>query len=216
MKDNISRKDFLKIIGVATAATTLASAGCKPKSEKYNNTYSAGDIPKDKMTYRTNRNSGDVVSILGYGCMRLPRKDNEIDQEMVNKLTDYAMEHGVNYYDTAPVYCQGRSEKSMGIALSRYDRSKYFIATKMSNFAESQWSREASMKLYHDSFINLQTDYLDYYLLHAVGNSSKNLDGWDTFNKRYIENGMIDFVMEERKSGHPQPRILFPWRPASV
>ena len=78
MKDNISRKDFLKIIGVATAATTLASTGCKPKSEKYNNTYSAGDIPKDKMTYRTNRNSGDVVSILGYGCMRLPRKDNEI------------------------------------------------------------------------------------------------------------------------------------------
>lgn len=207
MKDNISRKDFLKIIGVATAATTLASAGCKPKSEKYNNTYSAGDIPKDKMTYRTNRNSGDVVSILGYGCMRLPRKDNEIDQEMVNKLTDYAMEHGVNYYDTAPVYCQGRSEKSMGIALSRYDRSKYFIATKMSNFAESQWSREASMKLYHDSFINLQTDYLDYYLLHAVGNSSKNLDGWDTFNKRYIENGMIDFVMEERKSGRIRNQI---------
>ena len=75
------------------------------------------------------------------------------------------------------------------------------------------------MKLYHDSFINLQTDYLDYYLLHAVGNSSKNLDGWDTFNKRYIENGMIDFVMEERKSGrirnlgfsfHGDPRV-FEW-----
>ena len=64
--------------------------------------------------------------------MRLPTiaknsardSDDEIDQEMVNRLTDYAIEHGVNYFDTSPAYCKGRSEHAMGIALSRYPRDK--------------------------------------------------------------------------------------------
>lgn len=201
MKQNITRKDFLKAMGATAAVTTIALSGCKSKTSEQVTTYSEGEIPKDKMTYRTNRNSGDRVSILGYGCMRLPHKDNVIDQEMVNKLTDFAMEHGVNYYDTAPVYCKGKSEEAMGIALSRYPRDKYFIATKLSNFAESTWSREASMQIYKNSFENLKTDYIDYYLLHSVGNGSRNLSGWETFNLRYIENGMLDFLMEERKAG---------------
>lgn len=201
MKQNITRKDFLKAMGATAAVTTIALSGCKSKTSEQVTTYSEGEIPKDKMTYRTNRNSGDRVSILGYGCMRLPHKDNVIDQEMVNKLTDFAMEHGVNYYDTAPVYCKGKSEEAMGIALSRYPRDKYFIATKLSNFAESTWSREASMQIYKNSFENLKTDYIDYYLLHSVGNGSRNRSGWETFNLRYIENGMLDFLMEERKAG---------------
>jgi len=198
---NISRKDFIKIIGAATAVSAVALSGCKSDSYDKETTYSAGDIPKDKMTYRTNHNTGDKVSILGYGMMRLPFKDDEIDQEMVNKLVDYAMEHGVNYYDTSPAYCRGKSETATGMALSRHPRNKYFIATKMSNFSPATWSREASIKMYRDSLKNLQTDYLDYYLLHSVGNGSKDLDGWDTFRRRYIENGMIDFVQEERKAG---------------
>lgn len=198
---NISRKDFLKIVGAATAVSAVALSGCKSESYDKKTTYSTGDIPKDKMTYRTNHNTGDKVSILGYGMMRLPFKDDEIDQKMVNSLVDYAMEHGVNYYDTSPAYCRGKSETATGIALSRYPRDRYFIATKMSNFSPSTWSREATIQMYRDSFKYLQTDYIDYYLLHAVGNSSKSLDGWDTFQKRYIDNGMIDFVQEERKAG---------------
>ncbi len=201
MKQNISRKDFLKTLGATAAVTTIALSGCKSETSEQTTTYAEGDIPKDKMTYRTNRNNGDSVSILGYGCMRLPHKDNAIDQEMVNRLTDFAMEHGVNYYDTAPVYCKGKSEEAMGIALSRYPRDKYFIATKLSNFAESTWSREASMQIYKNSFEYLKTDYIDYYLLHSVGNGSRNRSGWETFNLRYIENGMLDFLMEERKAG---------------
>lgn len=201
MKQNITRKDFLKAMGATAAVTTIALSGCKSETSEQTTTYSESDIPKDKMTYRANHNNGDSVSILGYGCMRLPHKDNVIDQEMVNKLTDFAMEHGVNYYDTAPVYCKGKSEEAMGIALSRYPRDKYFIATKLSNFAESTWSREASMQIYKNSFENLKTDYIDYYLLHSVGNGSRGRSGWETFNLRYIENGMLDFLMEERKAG---------------
>ncbi len=197
--NNISRKDFLKVISATTAVSAAALYGCKSDRIKNGVTYSVGDIPKDKMTCRINHNTNDRVSLLGYGMMRLPFKDDAIDQVTVNKLVDYAMEHGVNYYDTSPAYCQGNSETATGIALKRHPREKFFIATKLSNFAAATWSREASLKMYRESFEKLQTDYIDYYLLHSVGNGSKDLDGWDTFQKRYIDNGMIDFLQNERK-----------------
>ena len=112
------------------------------------------------MTYRTNPKTGDKVSILGYGMMRLPSLDGRsareggndgIDQDMVNRLVDYAIEHGVNYFDTSPAYCKGQSEHATGIALSRHPRDSYYIATKLSNFSPSTWSREKSIEMYHNS-----------------------------------------------------------------
>ena len=78
--------------------------------------------------------------------------EDETDQETVNALVDKAIAHGVNYFDTSPAYCKGRSEEATGIALSRHPRDKYFIATKLSNFATDTWSREASMEMYRNSF----------------------------------------------------------------
>lgn len=100
------------------------------------------------MTYRQFPPNEDKVSLLGYGCMRWPTlpapggDGNVIDQEEVNRLVDYAIEHGVNYFDTAPVYVQGWSEKSTGIALKRHPRDKFFVATKMSNFSNSDYDLE--------------------------------------------------------------------------
>ena len=115
MSKNISRRTFLKLFGAGSAATALTVAGCKNKQteaavQEYKQQV---EPPLDKMTYRVNPTSKDKVSLLGYGMMRLPGKaDNpdEYDQEMVNKQVDYAIEHGVNYFDTSPVYCQGKSE----------------------------------------------------------------------------------------------------------
>lgn len=156
------------------------------------------------MTYRTNPNTGDKVSILGYGCMRLPTMNDPnnpseqiIDQEQVNRLVDYAMEHGVNYYDTSPAYCKGFSERAMGIALSRHPRDKYFIATKLSNFSPDTWSRKNSIAMYHNSMKELQTDYIDYLLLHGIG-----MGGMENLNGRYIDNGILGFLCEERKKGN--------------
>ena len=115
----------------------------------------------------------------------------------VNDLVDTAIAHGVNYFDTSPAYCKGRSERATGIALGRHPRDSYFIATKLSNFAPSTWSREVSVAMYRKSFKELQTDYIDYMLLHAVGMGG----GMDEFNKRYIDNGMLDFLMAEREAG---------------
>ena len=196
----MTRRTFLKIFGAGSAATALTVVGCKNKQaeaavEEYKHQV---EPPIGKMTYRTNPNNGDKVSILGYGMMRLPSKtenSDDFDQEMINKQVDYAIEHGLNYFDTSPVYCQGKSERCTGIALSRHKRSEYLVATKLSNFNPDTQSREASIGMYRNSLKELQVDYLDYYLLHAIGG------GMEEFNRRYVDNGLMDFLLEERKAG---------------
>lgn len=199
----MDRRRFLKTLSAGAAATTAALYGCHPKNTG-SSCEECGEVPTDKMTCRTNPSTGDKVSILGYGCMRLPTIMNssaresgeEIDQEMVNRLTDYAIAHGVNYFDTSPAYCKGRSEHAMGIALSRHPRNTYYIATKLSNFSPDTWSREASLAIYHNSLKELQVDYIDYMLLHGIG-----MGGMEAFEGRYVRNGMLDFLLKEREEG---------------
>lgn len=199
---DISRRDFLKIVGISTAATGVALTGCDSRRNAVSGDRVAQqEVPTDRMTYRTHPKRGERVSLLGYGCMRwptLPTPDgtgNVIDQQAVNDLVDYALAHGVTYFDTAPVYTQGWSEKSTGMALKRHPRERYQIATKLSNF--SNRTRENSIAMYRQSFRDLQVDYIDYYLLHAIGNG-----GMETFRARYVDNGMIDFLCQEREAGH--------------
>ncbi len=190
-------------------ASSALLAACK---EKDSNTSAARTSdkslkPRGKMTVRTNNITGDKVSILGYGMMRLPviggasgreNSDADIDQEMVNRQVDYALEHGVNYFDTSPAYCQGRSESATGIALKRHKRDTYYIATKLSNFAPDTWSRAESIKMFENSLKYLQTDYVDYLLLHGIGMGD---DALATFNSRYIDNGILDWLVEQKKKG---------------
>lgn len=200
---DISRREFLRRIGLgAAAAATAAIPGCSPGTRKDSAPAAAGPIPTDSMTYRTTPTTGDKVSLLGYGCMRWPVKsgdkpgDEVIDQDEVNRLVDTAIAHGVNYFDTSPAYCKGQSEEATGIALSRYPRDSYFIATKLSNFAPQTWSREASLEMYRNSMRYLRTDHIDYMLLHAVG-----MGGMDNLRSRYIDNGVLDFLLAEREAG---------------
>ena len=197
-KNTIDRREFLKTAGTAAMAMggLGAVAGCKRSGSSVSSAAS-GDAGTGEMTYRTNNGNGDKVSILGYGCMRWPMIKDEngkeiVDQETVNRLVDYAIEHGVNYFDSSPVYLQGQSEQATGIALSRYPRESYFVATKLSNF--SNWTKENSIEMYRMSLKNFQTDYIDYYLLHSMGDLN-------TFRTRFVDNGMMDFLMEERKAG---------------
>ena len=157
---SMNRRDFLKIVGISAATSTGILYGCNTKTEEKTNHITTQK--EGSMTYRVSPKSNDKVSLLGYGCMRwptLPSPDgngNVIDQDAVNNLVDYAIAHGVNYFDTSPVYVQGWSEKSTGIALKRHPRNKYFIATKLSNF--SNWTKENSIAMYKQSFKDLQTD----------------------------------------------------------
>ena len=196
----MDRRDFLKIVGISTVAGTASLYGCKPKTEAGAASGEMGPIPTDKMTYRSFPSLGDdKISILGYGCMRWPTIPNPkgegemIDQEAVNELVDYAIAHGVNYFDTAPVYCKGASEKATGIALSRHPRNSYFIATKLSNMRGDN-SIEFGKEMFANSLRELQTDYLDYLLLHNLGNK-------DAYNKRFIENGLLDYLLQQKREG---------------
>lgn len=119
-KEEMSRRKFLKIVGVSAAASAAALYGCASEGKPASSEASVlGEVPVDKMTYRVSP-KGERVSLLGYGCMRWPLKPapdsdgNVIDQDAVNELVDYAIAHGVNYFDTSPVYCQGFSERATG------------------------------------------------------------------------------------------------------
>ena len=205
MDKKYTRRDFLKIAGAGSALAGATALGCSPAGNK--NTVS--DAPAGEMTYRTNPGNGDKVSLLGYGCMRWPMtKDEEgrdvIDQETVNGLIDYAMEHGVNYYDTSPVYVQGQSERASAIALNRHPRKSYYLATKLSNF--SNWSRENSMLMYRKSFENMETDYFDYYVdwKHASGRNVNADYLYSELEKRGIPAVIMEPLLGGRLSKVPQ------------
>ena len=206
MAKNISRRNFLKALGGGAVASSAVLTACKT-----DNRQDAGgrEPEKGKMTYRVNPGTKDCVSLLGYGMMRLPvagtdkasareLDDAPIDQDMVNRQVDYAIEHGVNYFDTSPAYCQGMSERATGIALSRHKRSEYFIATKMSNFSPDTWPRQASIEMFENSLKELQVDYIDYLLLHGIGMGD---DALANFNSRYMDNGILDWLVEQKAAG---------------
>lgn len=154
---------------------------------------------------------GKKVSLLGYGAMRMPTVDGghannwvkdaskkTIDQRELDSQIKYLLSSGVNYFDTSPAYCRGESERRLGEALSKsgFDRESYIIATKLSNFSSSQQSLAEAKKMLAASLKNLRTKYIDCYLLHSIGNG-----GFETFSKRFISNGAIDWLVEERKKG---------------
>ena len=130
--------------------------------------------------------------------MRLPEKGGKIDQELLNRQVKLMLDGGINYFDTSPAYCRGRSETSLGKALkaSGYARKDYVIATKLSNFASSQFPLEKCKEMFENSLKTLQTDYIDNYLLHSIGNN-----GFQTFSKRYLENGALDWCVLLREEG---------------
>ena len=214
-----NRRDFLKLLGAGTAAvaamaTVGSTSSCSQAPQTKAEGTSLGEVPVGQMTMRENLH-GEQVSLLGYGCMRLStvdgksgrEGDEELDQEAINELIDYAIEHGINLFDTAPPYCKGKSEHAVGIALSRHSRDEYFLSTKLSNFAFPNWSREESMKLYRNSMKELHTDYLDYYMLHGIGMPGRDPDGneidpLESCKRRFFDNGMVDFLCEEREKGH--------------
>lgn len=205
MNKSINRRTFLKYLGGSAAASSVLLTACK--GNVGNMTATTQEPPRGKMTYRTNPKTKEKVSILGYGMMRLPVKgsgtarenpDTPIDQDMVNRQVDYAIEHGVNYFDTSPAYCQGLSEHTTGIALSRHKRSEYYIATKLSNFSPETWTQKASQEMFENSLKELQVDYVDYLLLHGIGMGD---DALATFNSRYIDNGILDWLVEQQKKG---------------
>ncbi len=187
-RQNMNRREFLKRLGIGTGSAVAMMA-----MEPLNALAQSENKPAtdNRMTYRVQHGSGKQISLLGFGMMRLPN-----NQEEVNSLVDYAIEHGVNYFDTAPMYMRGQSEVLTGNALARHPREKFYVATKMSNQRQELWDFDEAVKMYRQSFQRLHVDYIDYYLLHSIGGG-----GVDTLKKRFLDNGLLDFLMKEREAG---------------
>ena len=186
---NLSRRDFLRRLGVG-AGSAMAMMALEPLNVLAREKEKETGPVTNRMTYRVQHGSGEQISLLGFGMMRLP--DN---QEQVDELVDYAIAHGVNYFDTAPMYMGGRSELLTGNTLSRFPREKYHVATKMSNQNRRLWSYDESKRMYEQSFERLKVDYIDYYLLHSIGG------GMDSLKGRFLDNGILDFLLKEREAG---------------
>ena len=144
-----------------------------------------------KMLYRKIPKTGDELSILGFGCMRLPVKaDGSIDEERAIKQIRYAIDHGVNYIDTAWPYHGGQSEPLVGRALADGYREKVRLATKLPS-----WLIEKREDM--DTFLDAQraklnTDHIDYYLVHALVGEL-----WDNVKKL----GVADFLDKAKADG---------------
>lgn len=103
---------------------------------------------------------------LGFGCMRLPMKDDQVDYDEFNKMIDYFMSEGFNYFDTAHGYLQGKSETAIRDCLAaRYPRESYILTNKLTkNFFNS---KEDIRPLFEEQLKCTGVDYFDYYLMHA-------------------------------------------------
>lgn len=143
------------------------------------------------MNFRENKKNGDLLSILGFGCMRLPKKGNAIDLEEAEKMILSAINRGVNYFDTAYIYQNGKSEITLGKVLSKGFRDKVKIATKLPPFMVKKTSDFD--KIFNTQLERLQTDHIDYYLIHML----MDVQTWD----RLKSIGVIEWILEKKKIG---------------
>lgn len=135
------------------------------------------------------------ISALGMGAMRLPvidGNDAEIDVKTTEEMVAYAMEHGINYYDTAWGYHNGNSETVIGNALKRYPRDSFFLTTKFPGYDLSNMDKVET--IFEEQLKKCQTDYFDFYLFHNV--CEMNIDAY--LEPKY---GIYDYLMEQKRNG---------------
>lgn len=133
------------------------------------------------------------LSLLGFGTMRLPvNEDGSIDEAQVKEMTAYAIEHGVNYFDTAYPYHEGNSERVIGRVLSEYPRDSYYLATKYPGHQISSSYNPA--EIFEEQLQKCGVDYFDFYLLHNVYEKSMHT---------YLDPkwGILDYFKEQKRLG---------------
>ncbi len=142
------------------------------------------------MVYKTFK--GKKLSMLGFGTMRLPMKGGSVDEEETIKMTDYAINCGVNYFDTAYPYHDGMSEIIIGRALSKYPRDSYYLADKYPGHQISD--TYAPREIFEEQLKKCGVEYFDFYLLHNVYENSMDV---------YLDEkwGIIDYFKEQKRLG---------------
>lgn len=134
---------------------------------------------------------GIETSLLGFGCMRFPvTAEGKIDEPEAERMMDKAIAAGVNYIDTAYPYHNGDSEPFVGRVLKKYDRHSFYLATKLPCWKVSK--KEDAEQIFEEQLTRLQTDYIDFYLMHALGG--------DSFRKM-VELGVVEVLERLKEEG---------------
>ncbi len=168
------------------------------------------------MLYRKMPKNGDELSILGFGCMRLPvKEDGKIDEERATQQVRYAIDHGVNYIDTAWPYHMGESEPFLGRALTGGYREKIKLATKLPSWTIK--NTEDMDRILNAQLERLRTDHIDYYLVHGlVGilwEKMEKLDVMDFLDRAKADGRIINAGFSFHGSVEDFKRIVdaYPW-----
>ncbi len=135
------------------------------------------------------------ISTLGLGCMRLPTvdgKDQQIDRDKTAHMIDYAIEQGVNYFDTAWGYHGGNSEGVVGECLAKYPRNKFLLASKFPGYDLSNMDKIDV--IFPEQLKRCKVDYFDFYLFHNV--CEMNIDAY--LDPKY---GIRDYIMKQKADG---------------
>ena len=136
---------------------------------------------------------GEKISMLAFGTMRMPHAENgELDQEQIQAMTDYAIENGVNYFDTAWPYHDGKSELAIGKALAKYPRESFYLADKFPG--HQIMSSYDCAGIFEKQLEKCGVEYFDFYLLHNVNELC-----WDVYNDPQW--GILDYFIEQKKNG---------------
>lgn len=143
------------------------------------------------MEKRNLGNLGIDVSLLGFGCMRFPTtKEGKIDEAEAEKMLDYAISKGVNYIDTAYPYHNGESEPFVGKVLKKYPRDSFYLATKLPVWAVN--TLEDVDRIFEEQLERLQTDHVDFYLMHAMNRGS-----WE----KMVSIGCVEHLEKKKAAG---------------
>ncbi|MCR5262021.1 MAG: aldo/keto reductase [Candidatus Gastranaerophilales bacterium] len=191
----MKRREFIVNTALAVGGTALLT-GCGKKEL----------IKKEGQVYK--RKFKDLeIPLLGFGCMRLPMtKNNEIDMLELDKMVDYSMEHGANYFDTAYMYVNGQSENAMGKTLNRYKREDFILADKSPIY--KMRSQEDVRATFEEQCKKCGVEYFDFYMCHNI-----NVNTVDIYKKVK----MYDEIMKLKQEGrikyvgfsfHGTPEIL--------
>lgn len=174
----MQRREFIINSAVALAGSALL-AGCnKTKLIESEN----------KVVWRKYK---DIeVPLIALGCMRLPMKNNEVDQKELDSMVEYCINHGANYFDTAYMYVEEKSELAIGKALKKYNRKDFLLADKSPIYKMK--TKEDVRRIFDEQLKKCQVDYFDFYMCHNI-----NKNTFETY--RNVE--MADELKKLKKEG---------------
>ena len=190
----MKRREFIINSALAVGGTALL-AGCSKKEVKK----AEGQVVRRKFDNTT-------MPLIALGCMRLPMRDGKIDMVELDKMVEYAMAHGANYFDTAYMYVDGKSENAIGEVLKKYPRESFILTDK--NPAYLVNSPADVHKLFNEQLKKCQVEYFDNYMVHNINKNTI---------RNYRDNDMYGELLKLKKEGkikhlgfsfHGDPKML--------